>query len=294
MVGSTLTTHHDSQTSATIEREPVLMSITPSPANRATCHACKEGVSQPFPFSMAFQPIVDVRSGTPYAYEALVRGPKGEGANSILSQVNPENIYAFDQNCRVRAISLAARLNLPATGAALSINFMPGAVYSPSACIQLTLQTARQVDFPLDRLIFEVTEVEEIRDRPHLKTIVDAYRDLGFRIALDDFGAGHSGLNLLASFPPTSSSSTWSSPATCPAAPPPSPSSTPWSASPKPSTPNSSPKASKPSTNTTPSATPASTSCRATSSPDPPSKPSPTSPGHRRTPQYTQSPHPPV
>jgi EAL domain-containing protein (putative c-di-GMP-specific phosphodiesterase class I) len=202
MVGSTLTTHHDSQTSATIEREPVLMSITPSPANRATCHACKEGVAQPFPFSMAFQPIVDVRSGTPYAYEALVRGPKGEGANSILSQVNPENIYAFDQNCRVRAISLAARLNLPATGAALSINFMPGAVYSPSACIQLTLQTARQVDFPLDRLIFEVTEVEEIRDRPHLKTIVDAYRDLGFRIALDDFGAGHSGLNLLASFPP--------------------------------------------------------------------------------------------
>ena len=38
--------------------------------------------------------------------------------------------------------------DLRQTGARLSINFMPGAVYSASACIQLTLKTARQVNFP--------------------------------------------------------------------------------------------------------------------------------------------------
>jgi EAL domain-containing protein (putative c-di-GMP-specific phosphodiesterase class I) len=150
---------------------------------------------------MAFQPIVDVSNGTVYAYEALVRGPGGEGAYTVLQQVTEQNRYQFDQICRVKAISLAARLGLPATGASLSINFMPGAVYSPASCIQLTLQTATQVGFPCNLLIFEITETEPIRDRAHLRGIVAEYRRLGFKVALDDFGAGHSGLNLLADFP---------------------------------------------------------------------------------------------
>ena len=162
------------------------------------CSACNDGISAPFPFTMAFQPIVDVRSGSVYAYEALVRGPQNQSAGEILAQVTPETRYSFDQNCRVRAIELASRLGLPATGARLSINFMPGAVYSPAACIQLTLRTARACDFPLDRLIFEITEAEEVRDPAHLAAIVTEYRKHGFRLALDDFGAGYSSLNLLA------------------------------------------------------------------------------------------------
>jgi EAL domain-containing protein (putative c-di-GMP-specific phosphodiesterase class I) len=163
------------------------------------CSACKSGVSEPFPFSMAFQPIVDVRSGSVYAYEALVRGPEGESAASVLSQVNEENRYAFDQSCRVKAITLASRLGLPATGAMLSINFMPGAVYSPAACIQVTLKAARSLSFPMDRLLFEIVEAEKVRSSEHLMSIVEEYRSCGFKVALDDFGAGWSGANLLAS-----------------------------------------------------------------------------------------------
>ena len=148
---------------------------------------------------MAFQPIVNTATGRVYAYEALVRGPQNQPAAEILSRVTPETLYSFDQHCRVRAIELAARLGLPATGARLSINFMPGAVYSPAACIQLTLRTARQLDFPLDRLIFEITEAEQVRDKNHLASIVAEYRKHGFRLALDDFGAGYSSLNLFAS-----------------------------------------------------------------------------------------------
>ena len=62
------------------------------------CTACKDGVSQPFPFTMAFQPIVDVTSNSVFAYESLVRGPEGQSAYSVLSQVTDENRYAFDQN----------------------------------------------------------------------------------------------------------------------------------------------------------------------------------------------------
>lgn len=151
---------------------------------------------------MAFQPIVDVETGTPYAYEALVRGPNGEGAESVLSRVTPANRYAFDQQCRVKAITLAARAGLAERGARLSINFLPGAVYSPAACIQLTLRTATAVGFPTDRLIFEFTENEEMADPDHVADIVATYRRMGFGTALDDFGAGHAGLNLLARFQP--------------------------------------------------------------------------------------------
>jgi EAL domain-containing protein (putative c-di-GMP-specific phosphodiesterase class I) len=165
------------------------------------CTACKDGVSQPFPFTMAFQPIVDVLSNSVFAYEALVRGPEGQSAYSVLSQVTEENRYAFDQNCRVQAITLAARLGLAETGAKLSINFMPGAVYSPLACIQLTLKTARECGFPTSRLIFEVTENEQVLDPAHLGSIVHEYQRQGFQVALDDFGASYSGLNLLADLP---------------------------------------------------------------------------------------------
>lgn len=164
----------------------------------AACSACKDGVTKPIDFTMAFQPIVDVELRTVFAYEALVRGPKGESAYSVLSQVTEINRYAFDQHCRVEAITLASKLGLPATGAKLSINFLPGAVYSPAACIRLTLQTASQVGFPCDQLLFEFTEAEKMNDPEHLRAIAREYHKHGFSIAIDDFGAGYANLGLLA------------------------------------------------------------------------------------------------
>lgn len=165
------------------------------------CEGCRDGAGFEVPFSMAFQPIVDVDTGRVFAHEALVRGPNGEGAASVLSRVDETNRYAFDQQCRVRAITLAHALDLQASGAALSINFMPNAVYEPRACIRLTLAAAERVGFPLDSIIFEFTEAERV-DPGHLLGILRSYRDMGFKTAIDDFGAGYAGLNLLAQFRP--------------------------------------------------------------------------------------------
>ena len=150
---------------------------------------------------MAFQPIVDISNRTIFAHEALVRGIGGEGAQSILSQVAEHNRYAFDQQCRVKAIELATDLNLPADGARLSINFMPNAVYEPRACIRLTLETAMRTGFPLQNIIFEFTEEERV-DTEHLLNILRSYRAMGFLTAIDDFGAGYAGLGLLSKFQP--------------------------------------------------------------------------------------------
>lgn len=162
--------------------------------------ACGGGAQEPFPFTMAFQPIVDVVEEKIFAYEALVRGLGQESAGYVLSQVDDSNRYAFDQNCRVKAINLAARLGVAQRNAKLSLNFMPEAIYNPVACIQTTLDTARACQFPVESLIFELTEDQRIRDRQHLSDIFSEYRRCGFQMAIDDFGAGFAGLNLLADF----------------------------------------------------------------------------------------------
>lgn len=162
------------------------------------CSGCANGNDLGFDFEYAFQPIVDIESRSIYAHEALIRGPNGEGALSVLSKVTNQNVYRFDQACRVKAVEMAAKLNL----GLLSINFYPNAVYRPELCIRTTLDAAEKNNFPFTNIIFEFTEVERIKDTDHLRNILESYKKLGFKTALDDFGAGYAGLNLLAQFQP--------------------------------------------------------------------------------------------
>lgn len=175
------------------------MPALPSPPPPLSCRACREGAGLPFTFSMAFQPIVDVATRELFAYEALVRGPGGEGAATVLDQVNDGNRYQFDQAARVKAIELAAKLGMTVP---VSINFFPNAVYRPETCIRVTLEAARELGFPTSQIIFEVNEAEPVGDRAHLRGIFAEYRRQGFKTAIDDFGAGYAGLALLADFEP--------------------------------------------------------------------------------------------
>lgn len=84
----------------------------------------------------------------------------------------------------------------------LSINFLPNAVYRPEVCIRSTFEAARVHGFPTEKIIFEVTEGEQVQDRAHLVNIFREYRRFGFQTAIDDFGAGYAGLNLLAEYQP--------------------------------------------------------------------------------------------
>lgn len=168
------------------------------PVSSPGCVGCRQP-GEPIDISFAFQPIVDVQRRSVFAYEALVRGPNGESAGSVLSKVDEANRYEFDQRCRTTAIAQAAALKLDAY---LSINFMPNAVYRPEACIRTTLAAAAEFGFPLEHIIFETLEGEDIHDRAHLVNIFQAYKQFGFKTAIDDFGSGYSSLSLLADFQP--------------------------------------------------------------------------------------------
>ncbi|MGN6423838.1 MAG: EAL domain-containing protein [Asticcacaulis sp.] len=165
--------------------------------SKLSCQGCRDGSELPFAFTMAFQPILDLSQARIWGYEALVRGPEGQGAGHVLNQVTPELTYKFDQACRVRAIELFGRLSGP-DDTRLSINFMPKAVYEPAACIRASLGAAARVGLNPRRLMFEFTEQEHITDTAHISKIVAEYKRQGFMTALDDFGAGYAGLNLLA------------------------------------------------------------------------------------------------
>jgi EAL domain-containing protein (putative c-di-GMP-specific phosphodiesterase class I) len=172
-----------------------------APAPRK-CTGCREGLELPFTFTMAFQPIVELSTHSTWGHEALVRGQDGAPAAAILAQVSDEVRYTFDQACRVRAIELAAAAQGHGSTGRLSINFQPNAVYEPNACIRATLAASVRSGFNSQRLMFEFTEDEPMRDVAHVSGIVAAYRQLGFMTAIDDFGAGYAGLTLLADLSP--------------------------------------------------------------------------------------------
>lgn len=164
-----------------------------------SCSECRDKSKLGIDFTMAFQPIIDIESQSIFGYEALVRGVNNEGAHTILSQLNESNRYRFDQAIRVKAIELAKSLGIENM---LSINFLPNAVYRPETCIRATLEAAKEMNFPTDQIIFEVTEGEKVLDHDHLKEIFIEYKKHNFTTAIDDFGAGYAGLNLLADWQP--------------------------------------------------------------------------------------------
>lgn len=166
---------------------------------RVSCEACRNGSTLSFPISMAYQPIVNVPLRTVYAQEALVRGVSGEPASEVFRLVGDEEIYRFDQTCRVTAIREAVRLGIDTR---LHLNFMPNAVYDPENCIRTTLAAAEEVGLPRGSLTFELVEGEKIQDVAKVKNIFAHYRSLGFLTALDDFGEGYSGFNLLVDIQP--------------------------------------------------------------------------------------------
>jgi EAL domain-containing protein (putative c-di-GMP-specific phosphodiesterase class I) len=150
---------------------------------------------------MAFQPIVHGAHGGVFAYEALARGLNGESAFTLFEKAGTTNFSAMDEACRVAAIELSAKLGLVRNGGFLSINFSPLCFSRSEEFLKATIEAATRVGMPLDRIIVEITENESI-SQDQLEGILDGHRRYGFATAIDDFGAGFNGLELLSRFEP--------------------------------------------------------------------------------------------
>ena len=134
-----------------------------------------------------------------FSYEALLRGPRNEPAYQILKQVSADKLNLLDDEARVGAIGLATQLGVACH---LNLNCLPQSLHSSEASIRTTLAAAAENHLPIERIILEVTEGEVILDQARFADFINQYRGLGLKVAIDDFGAGYSGLNLLANFQP--------------------------------------------------------------------------------------------
>ena len=152
-----------------------------------------------------FQPIVSAASPEKvFAYECLLRGLDKEGGF-----VSPGDMFGvakragllfnLDREARIKAILEASGFGLEHN---IFINFNPRSIYDPVSCLKSTMSAIGRSDLSPERIVFEITESEEIKDEKQLKRILDFYRERGFKVALDDLGAGYSSLNLLASLRP--------------------------------------------------------------------------------------------
>lgn len=149
--------------------------------------------------AFAFQPIVDDATHRPISWEALLRSSRGESAAKVLSAVPARLLHCFDESLRPGAIALACRLGIDCD---LNLNFLPRSLLASAVALDSTLRAAEREGMAPDRLVLEVSETEVIDDPETFVKRINRYRALGVKVAIDDFGAGHSGLNLLADFQP--------------------------------------------------------------------------------------------
>ncbi|WOD39771.1 diguanylate phosphodiesterase [Nodosilinea sp. E11] len=144
--------------------------------------------------SFAFQPIIDVSLSNVVAYEALICGANNEEFLKISPQISEREWSHFDTNCRAIAVSMAAKLGLPCD---LHLNFLARHVDDARSAIQSTLESAEKNGIDPSRIILEIDQDKLIGDSEKFARIIEDYRSAGLRIAIDHFGAGRAGLNLL-------------------------------------------------------------------------------------------------
>ena len=151
-------------------------------------------------YTFAFQPIVDPAQPAIVAYEALVRGPAQQAACWVMDQHRGDELLRFDIEARRRAIVLAEQLGLACD---LHLNLLPQglAAFGPVA-LQSTVDMAQHCGIAPQRLVLEISESSVIHDLAAFVARANHFKALGLRFAIDDFGAGHAGLSLLADFQP--------------------------------------------------------------------------------------------
>jgi EAL domain-containing protein (putative c-di-GMP-specific phosphodiesterase class I) len=146
--------------------------------------------------SMVVQPIVDVRSGAIHAYEALARfGPDGSGSPlqwfSLADELGERE--ALELACLREALELYCRRP---RGVGLSVNLSAPVLIDPG-----TLRMLERLP-DLSGLIVEITEDALVHSGERLRAAIEPLRRRGAQMAVDDMGAGYSGLGQIMAVQP--------------------------------------------------------------------------------------------
>ncbi len=157
-------------------------------------------------FEAHFQPIVDIETGIPSGFEALMRmrhPRKGLMSPAGIISVAEETgtIGQIGNLILEDAVANLARLSrLPGMAETyVAVNFSP-LQFEPGLSARLAGLLGRYGIRP-ERLVVEITEAVLMHDNPEIRTILNEIHNFGCRIALDDFGTGYSSLSYMSRFP---------------------------------------------------------------------------------------------
>lgn len=168
----------------------------------ARCATLDEAIRS---LSVVFQPIFEIRNGSwrLHSLESLARGPKGtplESADVLFEYARREQQeIRIDRACVTTAFRAAARLPGPPP---LSINLHASTLELDGDFPEFLERTAREFSIPLARLTVEIVEHVPFWDGARFLEAIDHLRSFGAKIALDDFGMGHSNYRMILSCRP--------------------------------------------------------------------------------------------
>ncbi|HEY2030868.1 MAG TPA: EAL domain-containing protein [Myxococcales bacterium] len=165
------------------------------PGDRATATAAFDRVLSGL--TMAYQPVVDVAKGTVFGYEALMRTTEKSYPSPLAVLEAAERLDRLaDLGRRIRELVAVQTAQAP-DGAAILVNLHPRDLLD-----EQLFDRKAPLSLVAKRVILEVTERSLLEDVPNPHARIARLRGLGFRVAVDDLGAGYAGLNSFAQLEP--------------------------------------------------------------------------------------------
>ncbi|WP_237153352.1 EAL domain-containing protein [Oryzibacter oryziterrae] len=153
-------------------------------------------------FVLAYQPVVDAKSRKTLSFEALLRLARPDG--QIVS--GGPFVAAAEQLGLIRRLDIRALTLVLADLTAnprlrLSVNVSTDTILD-SSWLSTLIEAARANQNVMRRLTIEITETAAIASIGDLVHISGTLRDIGCRIAIDDFGSGHTSFKILRDLKP--------------------------------------------------------------------------------------------
>lgn len=150
--------------------------------------------------SFAFQPIVDPFMQQVVSWEALIRTPDGDSPEAYFANQSSEALYDSDLKSKKVALSMASALGLQ--DQTLCINLLPMTLVNVPGAVDFLLTAIEANGFVPEQIVVEFTEREAISRFEEFTSAVRQLKSAGISVAIDHFGAGFAGLQLLAEFQP--------------------------------------------------------------------------------------------
>ncbi len=148
-----------------------------------------------------FQPIFSSKNGKIFGYESLARhvSMSLNIKNLFVEAKKNGSIFLLDMICRRNAIKKAFEQNM---NDYLFINICPETLFHPQHEIGITDKFAEEFGFPKEKIVLEITEQSAIENYELFIKSVSYYKKRGYKIAIDDFGAGFGGPKMLSLLEP--------------------------------------------------------------------------------------------